>query len=121
MGDEKRLTKLLEQVIQNMENALKFREKGDKKAFLKEIWKVGADLEYLTFLINLKMENSDQSWKGNVSSSRTVDIEGEISSVQSLLREALYNVNTKIEEVYRKTWLAKGHLLSVQRGLGRAK
>ena len=120
MVNENRLAELLLQATSNLEKAVKAKAAGNSKVFSEKIWEVGADLEYLTFIVGLNREDSDESWKGNVKFPRAVDVDGELSTIQKLLKEALSAIDINIKEVYERAWLARGHMLRIQRALERA-
>jgi hypothetical protein len=94
---------------------VKAKMKAENKIFSKTMWVVGSDLEYLTFILNLSRENSDDLWKENMKVARVVDIDSELVTIQQLLCGALSTVLTNLEETYRKVWLAQLYVLRIQR------
>ena len=116
---DKRLAELLLQATNNLKKAVKAKMKGDYRLLSEKVWEIGADLEYLLFIISLSRENSNDLWKENVKTTRTVDIDYELTTIQSLLKEASSSLEVNLEECYMKMWFARGCTLRVQRTLER--
>jgi len=114
---EDELAELLLRAASSLEEAVKAKVEGDIKTLSERIWEVGADLEYVTFIMGLSREGSDDFWKEGLKTSRAVDVDEELSTVQRLLKEASSAIDTDLEEAYRKAWYARGHILRVQREL----
>ena len=123
MVPTQKMAKLLLQTINDLQIALKTKIEGDTKALSKKIWEVGANLEYLLFIINISrsQKNSSEEWKKNEKIARTFNMDYELSIVQALLGEASSIILVDLEEGYRKVWFAQGHLLRVQKALERTK
>jgi hypothetical protein len=99
--------------------ALSALARREERAFDVHIWKAAFYLEYLTFLLSLSRTNGDDAWKKREKLERGIDLTTTLSLVRDLLKEA--EEDGSIEGVYRKTWVARGRILSIQRRLDKIK
>ncbi|RLI36647.1 hypothetical protein DRO66_05230 [Candidatus Bathyarchaeota archaeon] len=91
----------------------------EERAFDDYIWKTAFYLEYLTFLLSLSRTNVDDVWKKREKLKRGVDLTIILSLVQDSLKEA--EKDDSVDDMYRKVWIARGRILSIQRRLNNAK
>lgn len=91
----------------------------EERAFDDYIWKTAFYLEYLTFLLSLSRTNVDDVWKKREKLKRGVDLTIILSLVQDSLKEA--EKDDSVDGMYRKVWIARGRILSIQRRLNNAK
>lgn len=111
------LQDILETIISALEylrKAVDANAKEDEKKIKWLTWRASSDLEYGLFLFGLyyKEENKSSSWKLPVSKLSKID--SLIESSQEILKEAEKNFELeKLEEAYKKMWIAKGQLLRV--------
>jgi hypothetical protein len=109
------LRETLQNAILSVDNACGALARGEKRAFNDHIWKAAFYLEYLTFMLSLSRAKGDDAWKRRKERSRAVDLTATLSRAQDALKEA--TADESIEGVYRKTWSARGRILSIQRKL----
>ena len=113
------MRKTLQNAILSVDNACNALTRGEKRAFDDHIWKAAFSLEYLTFMLSLSRANVDDAWKKREKLSRAADLTATLSLAQDTLKEAAED--DSVEGVYRKTWLARGRILSIQRRLNKTK
>jgi hypothetical protein len=109
----------LQKAILSVDNACNALTRGEERAFDDHIWKAAFSLEYLTFMLSLSRANTDDAWKKREKLKRAVDLTATLSLAQDTLKEAAEG--DSVEGVYRKTWIARGRILSIQRRLGKTK
>lgn len=103
----------------SVERARSALARREERAFDDHIWKTAFYLEYLTFLLSLSRTNVDDAWKKREKLDRGVDLTTTLSLAQDSLKEA--EEDDSVEGVYRKAWIARGRILSVQRRLDKTK
>lgn len=109
----------LQNAILSVDNACNALSRGEEQTFDDHIWKAAFFLEYLTFMLSLSRANVDDAWKKSDKLSRVADLTATLSLAQDALKEAAED--DSIEGVYRKTWIARGRILSIQRRLAKTK
>lgn len=109
----------LQKAILSVDNACSALARGEKQAFDDHIWKAAFFLEYLTFMLSLSRTKVDDGWKKREKLKRAVDLTATLSLAQDTLKEAAED--DSVEGVYRKTWIARGRILSIQRRLDKTK
>jgi hypothetical protein len=107
---------LLTEALDSLNEAIKsYGNAGNKEKIDTAIWMTAFHLEYLTFLLSLLIaDNADDSWK-NQGIDDTLDTKTTLFQVKKLLHQALRAAST--EDVYRKTWIARSLILSIQKSL----
>lgn len=113
------MREILQKAIHSVDLACSALVRREERAFDDHIWKAAFYLEYLTFLLSLSRTNGDDSWKKREKLDRTVDLTTTLSLTRDSLKEA--EEDDSVEGVYRKTWIARGRILSVQRRLNKTK
>lgn len=114
------LRELLGEAVRGLEEAIRALASKDEGALSAKVWKAASDVEYATFLMSLVRGESEDEWKRQWKLSRDVDVGATLVVAQDLLREAVKDLDSRVEEVYRKAWLARGHVLNVQNKLDKA-
>jgi hypothetical protein len=113
------MREILQKAILSVDLACSALKRKEERAFDDNIWKAAFYLEYLTFLLSLSRTNGDDAWKKREKLKRTVDVMATLSLVRNSLKEA--EKEDSVERVYRKTWIARGRILSIQRILDKIK
>jgi len=101
--------------INHLEESMKALVEKNEKEVMRFVWKAAADLEHALFLFSLmpREENSSTSWKLNPPS-KQVEVGSTLMVAQDLLKEAKDSFEAEnFHEAYKKTWMARGHLLRV--------
>lgn len=109
----------LQKAILSVDNACNALARGEERAFDDHIWKAAFFLEYLTFKLSLSKANMDDAWKKREKLKRMVDLTATLTLAQDTLKEAVED--DSVEGVYRKTWITRGRILSIQRRLNKTK
>ena len=115
MKKENKLYELILQSINDLSEATRAKNERNDNEFTEKIWKINADLEYLTFIMNLARENASDLWKEDMKTMRIVDLDKELSMVTQLLYEALSAIAKDTDVAYRKIWFARGNMLTIQK------
>lgn len=105
----------LTSAINYLEDSMRALVEKDEKKLVKFVWKASADLEYALFLFSLTQqdETESSSWKLDPRS-KQVEIGPSLMLAQDLLKEAKHGFEAdELREAYKKTWMARGHLLRV--------
>jgi len=113
------MREILQKAILSVDRARSALARREERALDDHIWKAAFYLEYLTFLLSLSRTNGDDAWKKREKLERGVDLATSLSLVRDLLKEA--EEDDSVEGVYRKAWVARGRILSVQRRLDKTK
>lgn len=103
----------IKSAMAQLENSVEALVKKDETKVVYFTWRAASDLEYALFLFSLmhQDETDSSSWKLNPQS-KQVEIGPLLASAQDLLKEAKNSFETNdIYEAYKKTWMARGHLL----------
>ena len=114
-GEE--LRELLGKAVRGLDEAIRALVSKDERTLSAKVWKVASDVEYATFLMSLVRRELEDDWKRQWKLSRDVDVGATLVAAQDLLREAVKDLDLRVEEAYRKAWLARGHILNVQNKL----
>ena len=105
----------LTSAINHLEDSIRALVEKDEKKLVKFVWKASADLEYALFLFSLlhQDETESSSWKPDPHS-KQVEIGPSLMLAQDLLKEAKQSFEAdELHGAYKKTWMARGHLLGV--------
>ncbi len=109
---------MMQKTLHAVGAAITALDKGDEKALGANVWKAAFYLEYVTFRLSLRRRKRDDPWKAK-KRNRTVDLKATLLGVQDLVQKAL--VGRSSEERYHETWIARSHILGIQRRLHRQK
>jgi hypothetical protein len=113
------MREILQKAILSVDLACNALARREGRAFDDHVWKAAFYLEYLTFLLSLSRTNGDDAWKKREKLGRTVDLTATLSLARDSLKEA--EADDSVEGVYRKAWIARGRILSIQRRLDKRK
>lgn len=114
---KKRITEATESAADHLERSVKTLENRDGKELEELIWQAAAELEYTLFLFSVGHENEIEksSWKHH-SKSKKMAIEPALIEARDLIKEAKIDVDSdELLDAYKKTWEARGRLLTVQK------
>jgi hypothetical protein len=103
----------------SIDHACSALTRREERAFDDYIWKTAFYLEYLTFLLSLSRTNVDDVWKKKEKLKRGVDLTIILSLAQDSLKKA--EKDDSVDGMYRKVWIARGRILSIQRRLNNTK
>lgn len=112
----KKILKSINLAINLLEEAMDAHIEKQGERMEQKVWKAAAEVEYASFLLSLKRESKDDSWKDKWRKINPVEIGQALLAAQDCLKEAL---NMDLEQAYRKTWIARGYILVVQEKLNR--
>ena len=112
------VAEMMQKALNALDYALTALVRGDEAAVDDAVWKTAFYLEYVTFILSLLRPNGDEPWKDK-KRDRAVDLKTTLVGVHDLVQKAL--LGGSIEETYRKTWIARGRVLGIQRRLHRRK
>jgi len=118
-GEQPRIKELLQQAIQSIDHARSALTRKEARGFADHVWLAAFYLEYLTFVLSLTRPPADDAWKQRATRARAGDVAATLTGVHDLLTDAA--AANSVEDLYRKTWLARGRLLRVQRRLDQTK
>jgi len=115
MEYQPKIVEAIKSAINHLENSMKALVNGDENRVSDSVWRAAADLEYANFLFAIMQDSSEsRSWKLDLRS-KQVEIGPLLMSAQDLLKEAESSLGiSELQEVYKKTWMARGYLLKVQ-------
>ncbi|MEA2089177.1 MAG: hypothetical protein U9O89_00230 [Thermoproteota archaeon] len=114
---KKKIVGATESAADHLERSIKALENDDEKKLEGLIWQAAAELEYTLFLFSVgyKNEIEKSSWKHH-SSSKKLEVEPALIEARDLVKEAKTGVDAdELSEAYKKTWKARGRLLTVQK------
>ena len=114
MASKDKLAAAFRRVESRLSEAEMARSTEDAAKLSQKIWEAGADLEYITFMLRLSLEDTDDSWQKKSMAPKVSDFEKEISEVRRLLKEACSAWRTNPKEAYVKAGLARGVILRVE-------
>jgi len=109
---------MMRKTLHSVDDAITALEKGDEKTLNANVWKAAFYLEYVTFRLSLLRRKGTDPWKTTKRNSPT-DVKTALLGVQDLVQKAL--VCHSREERYHETWIARSHILGIQRQLHRRK
>ena len=112
---QENILKAITSAIAHLESSIDAIVKKDEKKVVHFTWRAASDLEYALFLFSLihQDETETSSWKLDPRS-KQVEIGPSLISAQDLLKEAKDSFEADdLHEAHKKTWMARGHLLSV--------
>ena len=101
--------------ISHLEDSVGAFEKDKEAEVMTDVWQAAADLEYALFLFSLMHQNETKpsSWK-TTKRSKQAGIRPLLASTKDLLVTARESLETKnFLEAYKRTWIARGHLLRI--------
>jgi len=116
---QKKIMAAITSAIDHLENSMKALVKKDEPEVAGSVWKAAADLEYALFLFSLAQQEESErsSWKME-SPLKQAEVGPILVSAQDLLKEAKSSIDVgELWEAYKKTWMARGHLLMVWKRL----
>ena len=120
---QEKITATITSAMNSLNNSIKAYGEKDEKQVAGFVWSVVAELEYALFLLSIEHQGEIEtsSWKTS-SHSKEVEIELTLSSARDLLKEAKSGVEANdLYEAYKRTWMARNHLLKVQEALEKKK
>ncbi len=101
--------------ISHLEDSIAASGKDKETEVMNDVWQAAADLEYALFLFSLihQDETKPSSWKTNPRS-KQAEINTLLVTTKDLLKTAKESLKTKNPfEAYKRTWIARGHLLRI--------
>jgi len=120
---QEKITVAVTSAMNSLNNSIEAYGEKDEKQVAGFVWRAVAELEYALFLLSIQHQGEIEtsSWKTS-SHSKEVEIEPTLSSARDLLKEAKSNIEASdVHEAYKKTWMARNHLLKVQEALEKKK
>jgi len=105
--------------ITHLENSMKALVKKDESEMAGSVWKAAADLEYALFLFSLMQQEESErsSWKLE-SPLKQAEVGPVLVAAQDLLMKAKSSIDVgELREAHKKTWMARGHLLTIWKHL----
>ena len=115
MTQEKIATAIIS-AMGSLNSSIEAYGKKDEKQMTGFVWRAVAELEYALFFLSIQHQGEIEtsSWKMS-SQSKEFEVEPALSSAKNLLKGAKSSVEANdFLEAYKKTWLARNHLLKVQ-------
>ncbi|MFQ5999258.1 MAG: hypothetical protein ACE5J6_00635 [Candidatus Bathyarchaeia archaeon] len=112
---QENILEALTSAINYLEDSMGALVEKNEKELTRFVWKASADLEYALFLFSIihQDETESSSWKLDPHS-KQVEIGPSLMLAQDLLKEAKHSFEAdELHEAYKKTWMARGHLLRV--------
>ena len=123
MAVNDKISKALKSAINHLEDSISTLKNKDENSFADAVWHVAAELEYALFLFSVTLQNEkDKSgWRINPKRKK-YEVGQTLVTVQSLLNEAEKHMESKkLLDAYKKTYIARHHILKVQEDLAKKK
>jgi hypothetical protein len=109
---KEKISRAVTSALTYIEEAIEAHTKSDEKNVIQLTWKAASDLEYVLFLFSIMHKDEKRNSSRKLPSSKQLEIESLLTSVQSLLKEAIEHLEADdLNETHKKTWIAKGQLL----------
>jgi hypothetical protein len=118
MSKVPKVKEFLRQALEKVGTAITAYQVGGEEEVSKAVWLAALDVEYAAFLLSLSRGERQNDWKEAAKPSMSVNVETCLQAARDLLKGVLLIAD--LDEIYRKTWLARDQMLIVQRELNRA-